>query len=130
MCKPMGHGGLDALCRYTTSAIPSQFRQRRVADMVQVNGEWRWDVLQLLLPIEVLLRIAAVTCPTSPALDDRVGWQEMQKEMVKWKAKTNERLMEFTSSLSGMQNMCKELMTWKVRVELQMPEISDSLSSL
>ncbi|KAK8710977.1 hypothetical protein V6N13_146284 [Hibiscus sabdariffa] len=56
--------------------------------------------------------------------------EEMQEEMVKWKTKTDERLMEFTSSLSGMQNMCKELMTWKARVEQQMLEISDSLSGL
>ncbi|GMI98106.1 hypothetical protein like AT5G23610 [Hibiscus trionum] len=55
---------------------------------------------------------------------------EMRKEMVKWKANTDERLMEFTSSLNGMQNTCKELMTWKARVEQQMLEISDSLSSL
>ncbi|XP_039005150.1 protein DYAD-like [Hibiscus syriacus] len=56
--------------------------------------------------------------------------EEMQKEMVKWKGKTDKRLLEFTSSLNGMQNMCKELMTWKARVEQQMLEISDSLSSL
>ncbi|MBA0617109.1 hypothetical protein Godav_026583, partial [Gossypium davidsonii] len=56
--------------------------------------------------------------------------EEMQKEMLKWKAKTDERLMEFTSSLNGMQNMCKELMTWKTRVEQQMLEISNSLSTL
>ncbi|XP_039011609.1 protein DYAD-like [Hibiscus syriacus] len=29
--------------------------------------------------------------------------EEMQKEMVKWKANTDKRLMEFTSSLNGMQ---------------------------
>ncbi|GMI67152.1 hypothetical protein like AT5G23610 [Hibiscus trionum] len=56
--------------------------------------------------------------------------EEMQKEMVKGKAKTDERMMEFTSSLNGMQNMCKELMTWKARVEQQMLEFSNSLNSL
>ncbi|XWS41202.1 hypothetical protein CRYUN_Cryun17cG0060500 [Craigia yunnanensis] len=56
--------------------------------------------------------------------------EEMQKEMVKWKAKTDERLMEFSSSLNDMQNMCKELKTWKARIEQQMLEISNSLSSL
>ncbi|XP_039042418.1 protein DYAD-like [Hibiscus syriacus] len=56
--------------------------------------------------------------------------EEMQKDMVKWKAKTDGRLMEFMSSLNGMQIMCKELMTWKARVEQQMLEISNSLSSL
>ncbi|KAK8566112.1 hypothetical protein V6N13_021183 [Hibiscus sabdariffa] len=56
--------------------------------------------------------------------------EAMRKEMVKGKAKTDERLMEFTNSLNGMQNMCKELITWKARVEQQMLEISNSLSSL
>ncbi|KAG4173443.1 hypothetical protein ERO13_A11G058800v2 [Gossypium hirsutum] len=56
--------------------------------------------------------------------------EEMQNEMLKWKAKTDERVMEFASSLNGMQNMCKELMTWKTRVEQQMLAISNSLSSL
>ncbi|OMO90410.1 hypothetical protein CCACVL1_07373 [Corchorus capsularis] len=56
--------------------------------------------------------------------------EEMQKEMVKWKAKTDERLTEFSSSLNGMQEMCKELVPWKARVEQQLLEMSNSLSSL
>ncbi|XP_022774802.1 protein DYAD-like isoform X2 [Durio zibethinus] len=62
--------------------------------------------------------------------DQASSIEEMQKEMVKWKAKTDECLMEFSSSLNGVQNMCKELMPWKARVEQQMLEISNSLSSL
>ncbi|WRX10326.1 hypothetical protein QQP08_002813 [Theobroma cacao] len=54
----------------------------------------------------------------------------MQKELLKWKAKTDERLMEFSSSLNGLQDMCKELVTWKAGVEQQLLEISNSLSSL
>ncbi|XVF60934.1 hypothetical protein PTKIN_Ptkin08bG0087900 [Pterospermum kingtungense] len=56
--------------------------------------------------------------------------EQMHKELVKWKVKTDERLMEFSSSLNGMQSMCKELMSWKARVEQQLLEISNSLSSL
>ncbi|XVF16958.1 hypothetical protein REPUB_Repub10bG0075600 [Reevesia pubescens] len=56
--------------------------------------------------------------------------EEMQKEMVKWKAKTDERLTEFSSSLNGTQDMCKELVTWKARAEQQLLDISNSLSSL
>ncbi|XWS44600.1 hypothetical protein CRYUN_Cryun15aG0061200 [Craigia yunnanensis] len=56
--------------------------------------------------------------------------EEMQKEMVKWKAKTDERLVEFSNSLNGIQDMCKELVKWKAKVEQQLLEISNSLSSL
>ncbi|XVF14676.1 hypothetical protein REPUB_Repub09cG0082200 [Reevesia pubescens] len=56
--------------------------------------------------------------------------EEMLKEMVKWKAKTDERLMEFSSSLNDMQGICKDLVTWKARAEHQLLEISNSLSCL
>ncbi|XP_022740991.1 protein DYAD-like isoform X2 [Durio zibethinus] len=65
-----------------------------------------------------------------PVQDQANLIEEMQKEMVKLKAKTDERLMEFSSSLNGMQDMCKELVTWKARVEQQLLEISNSLSYL
>ncbi|XVE83488.1 hypothetical protein DITRI_Ditri16bG0091900 [Diplodiscus trichospermus] len=62
--------------------------------------------------------------------DQAILIKEMQKEMVKWKAKTDEHLMEFSSSLNAMQDMCKDLVTWKARVEHQLLEISNSLNSL
>ncbi|XVE86395.1 hypothetical protein DITRI_Ditri18aG0031500 [Diplodiscus trichospermus] len=56
--------------------------------------------------------------------------EETQKEMVQWKAKTDESLMEFSSSLNGVQNMCKELVTWKDRVDQKMLELSNSVGIL
>ncbi|KAK8578056.1 hypothetical protein V6N13_046913 [Hibiscus sabdariffa] len=55
----------------------------------------------------------------------------MQKEMVKWKAKTDERLIGVYKFIEWYAEPCaKKLMTWKARVEQQMLEISDSLSVL
>ncbi|KAH7566908.1 hypothetical protein ACOSQ2_023940 [Xanthoceras sorbifolium] len=56
--------------------------------------------------------------------------EEIHKELMKWRAKTDQRLMEISSSLSGMQDMYKELVTWKAKIEQQLTEISNSLSNL
>ncbi|XP_050206359.1 protein DYAD isoform X2 [Mercurialis annua] len=56
--------------------------------------------------------------------------EEMHKELMRWRNKTDERLMEISSSLSGMQDMCRELMTWKSKAEQQLTEIANSVNSL
>ncbi|KAK0603379.1 hypothetical protein LWI29_004339 [Acer saccharum] len=56
--------------------------------------------------------------------------EEMHKELMKWKAKTDQRLMEISSSLSGMQDMYKDLVRWKAKIEQQLSEFSNSLSNL
>lgn len=54
--------------------------------------------------------------------------EEMYKELMNWKAKTSQRLMEISSSLSGMQGMYKDLIAWKAKTEQQLTELSNSLS--
>ncbi|KAF8011731.1 hypothetical protein BT93_I0012 [Corymbia citriodora subsp. variegata] len=54
--------------------------------------------------------------------------EEMYKELMNWKAKTSQRLMEISSSLSGMQGMYKDLIAWKTKTEQQLTELSNSLS--
>lgn len=56
--------------------------------------------------------------------------EEMHKELVKWKAKTDQHLMEISGSLSGMQDMYNDLIKWKAKIEQQLLEISNSLSSM
>ncbi|XP_021685142.2 protein DYAD [Hevea brasiliensis] len=56
--------------------------------------------------------------------------EEMHKELMKWRSKTDQCLMEISSSLSGMQDMYQELMMWKSKAEQQLMEISNSVSSL
>ncbi|KAJ8769197.1 hypothetical protein K2173_000972 [Erythroxylum novogranatense] len=56
--------------------------------------------------------------------------EEMHKELVKGKGKTDQQLMEISSSLSSMQDMYRELVIWKSKTEKQLKEITDSLSSL
>ncbi|XP_044502868.1 protein DYAD isoform X2 [Mangifera indica] len=56
--------------------------------------------------------------------------EDMHKELVKWKAKTDQRLMELSSSLSGMQDMYREFMKWKAKIEQQLMEISNTLNSM
>ncbi|XP_048128037.1 protein DYAD isoform X2 [Rhodamnia argentea] len=56
--------------------------------------------------------------------------EEMYKELMNWKAKTSQRLMEISSSLSGMQGMYKDLIAWKTKTEQQLAELSNSLSTM
>ncbi|KAK8497294.1 hypothetical protein V6N12_033194 [Hibiscus sabdariffa] len=45
-----------------------------VAQMVSSVGEWRWEILEPMLPLEILLRIAAIKCPASGFPADSIGW--------------------------------------------------------
>ncbi|XP_021889876.1 protein DYAD isoform X1 [Carica papaya] len=56
--------------------------------------------------------------------------EEMHKEFVRWKAKTDQGLAEISSSLSSMQDMYKDLVTWKAKTEHQLLGISNSLNSM
>ncbi|XP_048233094.1 protein DYAD isoform X2 [Ricinus communis] len=56
--------------------------------------------------------------------------EEMHKELMKWRSKTDEHLLEISSSLRGIQDMYRELMTWKSKTEQQLMEMSHSLTSM
>lgn len=56
--------------------------------------------------------------------------EEIHKELVKFKSKIDNCIMEMSKSLSGMQDVYKQLVIWKAGVEQQLMEISNSLSSL
>ncbi|KAJ4839480.1 hypothetical protein Tsubulata_030717 [Turnera subulata] len=55
---------------------------------------------------------------------------EMYRELVRWRGKTDERLTEISSSLSGLQNMYRESVAWKAKIEQQLTEVANSLSSI
>ncbi|KAL5567431.1 hypothetical protein UlMin_030595 [Ulmus minor] len=63
--------------------------------------------------------------------DQHVGNQveEMLKEMMKWKAETENSLKAILSSWKGMQDMYGELVTLKAKLEQQLVEIKTLLSS-
>ncbi|KAK8627717.1 hypothetical protein V6N13_135319 [Hibiscus sabdariffa] len=45
-----------------------------VTDMVSSHGDWRWDVLQELLPRSMLLRLSAMMVPQPWFSEDRLLW--------------------------------------------------------
>ncbi|KAI4378846.1 hypothetical protein MLD38_016272 [Melastoma candidum] len=57
-------------------------------------------------------------------------FEELRVEFLSWRAKTDQRLMELSSSLSGMQDMFRDLITWKEKTEQQLMELSNSLNSI
>ncbi|KAL4386745.1 hypothetical protein GQ457_09G012620 [Hibiscus cannabinus] len=46
-----------------------------VASMVDLNGDWNWQLFQHMLPHHVLLRIAAIRAPLPLLGADNVGWR-------------------------------------------------------
>ncbi|XP_057970202.1 protein AMEIOTIC 1 homolog isoform X2 [Malania oleifera] len=61
----------------------------------------------------------------------RLSCQEiMYEELLIWKAKTEQQLIEISNSLSSMQGVYQELEKWKANIENQLREISNSLSSM
>ncbi|KAF7834089.1 protein DYAD [Senna tora] len=57
-------------------------------------------------------------------------WQETHKELVKWKAMTEQRLTGIMASLNGVQGMYGELIIWKSKMEQQLVEITNKLNEL
>ncbi|KAJ6296540.1 hypothetical protein OIU78_022289 [Salix suchowensis] len=55
---------------------------------------------------------------------------DIYKEFVEWRGKTDQRLMEISSSLGELKGKYKEMMAWKSKIEQQLKEISNSISSL
>ncbi|KAK8671721.1 hypothetical protein V6N13_038308 [Hibiscus sabdariffa] len=62
------------LIEYTSTAPASSIYPTMVSDLVAVDGEWRWGDLQHVLPMHILLRLAAVKCPKISFRDDKIGW--------------------------------------------------------
>ncbi|XP_028766123.1 protein DYAD-like [Neltuma alba] len=56
--------------------------------------------------------------------------EETHKELVKWKAMTEQRLTGILTSLKGVQGMYGDLVIWKGKVEQQLVEITNKLSDL
>ncbi|OIW19494.1 hypothetical protein TanjilG_16863 [Lupinus angustifolius] len=56
--------------------------------------------------------------------------EETHKDFVKWRALTNHRLTEIMASLKGLQGKYGELVIWKTKVEQQLVEITNKLSDL
>ncbi|KAK8676606.1 hypothetical protein V6N13_142180 [Hibiscus sabdariffa] len=42
--------------------------------MVDIDGEWKWAVLEQLLPTHVLLHLAVIKCPLQSFANDLVIW--------------------------------------------------------
>ncbi|XP_062083744.1 protein DYAD [Humulus lupulus] len=55
---------------------------------------------------------------------------EMLKEMVKWKAETDQNLKVILTSWKSMQGMYEDLITWKAKLEQQLVEIRSFVSSM
>ncbi|KAK8596486.1 hypothetical protein V6N12_064972 [Hibiscus sabdariffa] len=58
---------------------PQSPRPTMVADMVTTKGRWNWELLQDLLPVEVLDRMATIPTPMSHYGNDVPGWRWSEK---------------------------------------------------
>ncbi|TKY60500.1 DYAD protein [Spatholobus suberectus] len=56
--------------------------------------------------------------------------EETQKSFVNWKAMTEERVTEIMTSLKGVQGMHEDMLIWKTKVEQQLMDITNKLSDV
>ncbi|KAK7318368.1 hypothetical protein RJT34_03067 [Clitoria ternatea] len=54
--------------------------------------------------------------------------EETQKNYVNWKAMTEQRVNEIMTSLKGVQGMHEDMLIWKTKVQQQLVEITNKLS--
>ncbi|XP_019432391.1 PREDICTED: protein DYAD-like isoform X1 [Lupinus angustifolius] len=57
-------------------------------------------------------------------------WQRRNEALMKWKAMTEQRLTEITTSLNGVQGMHDNMFIWKTKVEQQLVVVTNKLSDL
>ncbi|XP_010521524.1 PREDICTED: protein DYAD [Tarenaya hassleriana] len=56
--------------------------------------------------------------------------EKMYKDLVSWRAKTDQQITKISNSLTSTQGIFKELISWKDKAEQQLLGISNSLNSL
>ncbi|KAK8614733.1 hypothetical protein V6N13_068528 [Hibiscus sabdariffa] len=66
--------GIGPLASHVGVAQRSLLPSIPVASMVDNSGEWRWSDFQHLLPVQVLLRLAATKAPSPLFPADEIGW--------------------------------------------------------
>ncbi|MCI08434.1 putative ribonuclease H protein, partial [Trifolium medium] len=66
---------IDHGCRVNQlCSVPSQLQGARVRDLVNVNGEWNWELLEAWIPEVILNKIAAIPPPCEEnGRDEPVG---------------------------------------------------------
>ena len=64
----------DPLINYTVASISDSMRNMLVAECVDQNGNWLWNIFSSLLNNRVVLRIASMAPPSTTRSDDRMYW--------------------------------------------------------
>ena len=59
---------------YAVKEIPEHLLQLFVCDVVDSNGQWAWGIFQTLLPLHILVHIAANKPPSAYDGDDEMYW--------------------------------------------------------
>ncbi|KAH9666870.1 reverse transcriptase domain-containing protein [Citrus sinensis] len=62
----------DPLINYTVASIPDSMRNMLVADCVDQNGNWLWNIFNSFLNNHAVLRIASMAPPSSMRGEDRM----------------------------------------------------------
>ncbi|KAK8670799.1 hypothetical protein V6N13_037416 [Hibiscus sabdariffa] len=66
---------VEPLIDYNNPSVASLIAHSSVAPMVDSVGQWRWSLIEHLLPQDILLRVAAVKGPDMRAPADEAGWR-------------------------------------------------------
>ncbi|KAL9453582.1 hypothetical protein AB3S75_009233 [Citrus x aurantiifolia] len=59
---------------YITNPIPAELINKRVAEFVNAEGQWNWNMISTFIPNQILLQIAAVKPPSDGKCEDLLYW--------------------------------------------------------
>ncbi|KAK9026615.1 hypothetical protein V6N11_039450 [Hibiscus sabdariffa] len=92
--------------------------------MVTDQGEWDWPCFEGLLPVEILLRIAAKKPPVRGALVDLIGWsRQMDRQFTVRSAYVLHDIADAMAKLANRSYLnCACLLTPPVKVERLLQE--------
>lgn len=56
--------------------IPANLKDAKVGDLVDQDGNWKWNLIREILPYHYLMKIAAVYPPRRDARPDCIIWND------------------------------------------------------
>lgn len=66
--------GVNSLGTVVTKELPEELQNIIVKDLVDSDGQWRWDILQEFLPLSIPVKVASICPPKDDAPPDYVLW--------------------------------------------------------
>ncbi|KAL4295689.1 hypothetical protein GQ457_12G025480 [Hibiscus cannabinus] len=110
-------GDIGPLTNHVVSREWLRTKDFMVRDMVALDGEWKWSVLNSILPITIRLRLAATKTPCEDGSDDFPVWRPNRNRQFTVRTSYEFKTLHVTDSAHPVWRVIAAFRGWlKVRI--------------